>query len=225
MPDDKKPKPRFKERDDDADDDAEDRPRKKRRADDEADPDADDAPRKKKRRDDDSDDDDRPKKKRRGDADEPRVAGSERTPVLMMVVLLGSALALFACCAGGGWYSWVVVVAGGDFGGGGGGGSWGGGAEVVNVSRSVERRGLVTQTAVSWTVRARENFGRDWLVVVVRGGGQTNEENAFQLDKNSDRGGTVRLNGEVSPVEVWVERRANPVVRSGTRVSETKTVR
>lgn len=202
----KGPKKRFQERDDTGDDD-DDRPRKKRRTDDE---DADDRP----------DDDDKPKKKRRVVTDEdrgPRVQTNDGPPVMMLLALIGSAIGLLAVCIGCGWWSWVAIVGGGDFGGS------ANEFEVTSVSRQAGLRPS-DAPSVYWAVAAKRTTstkdGQYYLVM--KCGNQTATK---KIDPNGGKGWSasgggqeLTLKGSSGPLEVWVEKRPNPVA-SGTVVS------
>lgn len=218
----KRSKKRFQERDDSdegdhdrprkknqrEDEDAEDdRPRSRRQADD-AD-DEDDRPKKKRAYD--EDEDDRPKKKRRVVDDGPRVKSNDNIPILMLLAFIGSAVGLLAVCAGCGWFSFDWLVGGGS-----GGGGWGGNEmEVTAASRSPGFRAFDAPN-VSWTVKSLQNpsGGNGQYYVVMKCGNQTATEQIYPSGKGwtlTSGKGRNELKGANGPLDVWVEKRPNPV--------------
>lgn len=218
----KRSKKRFQERDD-SDEGDDDRPRKKNRRDDD-DAEDDDRPRSrrktddadddrpKKKRVDDEDEDDRPKKTRRVVDDGPRVKSNDNIPILMLLAFIGSAVGLLAVCAGCGWFSFDWLVGGGSGGGGGGGG--GNEMEVTSVSRTPGFRAFEAPS-VSWSVKSLQNpSGGGQYYVVMKCGSQTATEQIYPSGKAwTMTSGRPRneLSGANGQLEVWVEKRSNPV--------------
>lgn len=199
-------KKRFQERDEPDDDD--DRPRKKRRGDD-------------------HDDDDRPKKKRRVD-DGPRVKTTDNMPIVMLLAFIGSAVALLVICAGCGVWSFDWLVGGGPAGGGGVGGVVGGREfEVVSANRT-PGFGALSAPNISYVLKQnKELSGSGVYVVVMRCGGVTTSEPFPPPGKGGSYSSTrpqMSLRSTSGKLEVWVERRQNPVASGGTVVSNTYVV-
>ncbi len=209
------PKRRFEERDDKDDDD--DRPRKKRPRD--ADDD-DDAPKRKRRND---DEDDTPKKKRRAADDGPRVKANDNIPIVMLLAFIGSAVALLVICAGCGWWSFDWLVGGGE-----GVASGGNEFEVSNVTRT-PGFGAFNPPSVGWTVTQKQNPSGDkgqYYVVMKSGSGQTATQQIYPGNKGwsqSSSGSQQMLKGSSGKLEVWVEKRPNPVA-TGKVVSNVVTL-
>jgi len=223
------PKKRFQERDDKEDDD--DRPRKKRSRDD---ADDDDAP-KKRRADDDEevpkkrrsydDDDDAPKKKRRASADDgPRVKTNDNIPIVMLLAFIGSALALLVICGGCGVWSFDWLVGGGEGFAGGGGTEF----EVTSGSRQQGFRPFDPPT-VSWAVSQKKELsgsGGQYYLVMKPATGQPVTKQLSPGGKGwsaSGGGPELGLKGATGKLEMWVERRPNPVA-TGTKVSNVYVV-
>ena len=200
----RRPKKRFQERDDaDGDDD---RPRKKRSRDDD---DEDNAPKKKRR----DDDEDAPKKKRRAADDGPRVKANDNIPVVMLLAFIGSALALLVICGGCGWWSFDWLVGGGQSFAGGGGSSTE--FEVSNVTRTPGNRPS-DAPYIGYTVTQKQNqsSGAGQYYVVMKSGSNTVAEQINPSGKGSTTSGgrsQLGLRGTTGKLEVWVEKRPNPV--------------
>ena len=199
-------KKRFQERDE-PDDDDDDRPRKKRRGDDHV-------------------DDDRPKKKRRVD-DGPRVKTTDIMPIVMLLAFIGSAVALLVICAGCGVWSFDWLVGGGPAGGGGGGVVGGREFEVVSANRT-PGFGALSAPNISYVLKQnKELSGSGVYVVVMRCGGVTTSEPFPPPGKGGSYSSTrpqMSLRSTSGKLEVWVERRQNPVASGGTVVSNTYVV-
>lgn len=202
-------KKRFQERDERDDDDDDNGPRKKKRAGDD-------------------DDDDRPKKRRRVD-DGPRVKTTDNMPIVMLLAFIGSAVALLVICAGCGVWSFDWLVGGGPAGGGGGGGGGGSGHEfeVVSAGRT-PGFGALSAPNISYAVKQnKELSGSGVYVVVMRCGGVTTSEPFPPPGKGGSYSSTrpqMSLRSTSGKLEVWVERRQNPVASGGTVVSNTYVV-
>ena len=159
------------------------------------------------------DDEATPRKRRRSDDvdDKPRIANSERMPLLMLLGLIVGTLLILSSCGLGGWFMWGWLVAGGSGGSGGGGGAFFGNEfEVTGASKTPGLR-----PNIGWSVVAKKtpDTRTGFYYLVLKCGNQTVTE-SLTPDKagwsRSGGGQYLGLSGG-DTLEVWVEKRTNPV--------------
>jgi hypothetical protein len=201
----KGPKKRFQERDDADDEGDDDRPRKKRRTED----DEEEPPRKKRR---DEDDEDRPQK-RRADDDGPRVKTNDNIPIVMLLAFIGSAVALLATCVSCGWFSFAWIS--GDSGGG-----WGGNElEITSISRTQAGPNSVPQVSWAGVTKQAPNTNDGKYYLVMKCGSQLAVRDFNPGTKGvkwNGSGPQQELRGSSGKLEVWIEKRPNPVANGKT---------
>ncbi|MCU0702445.1 MAG: hypothetical protein MUF18_00450 [Fimbriiglobus sp.] len=202
-------------------DDTEDPPKKHR-----GDNNDDDRP-PKRRRNTEDDKDERPTRTRRKNDDGPRLKANDSIPIVMLIAFIGSAVALLTVCIGCGWFSFDLLVGGGRSGGSGGdGGGWSGHEfALTNVSRTPGIGPFNPPPTVNWTVTQKQNTstgpGQYYVVMKTTNGAMVTEPIApggkgWTYSSSRPR---IELRGQTGRLEVWVEKRPNPLA-SGKVVSE-----
>ncbi len=130
----------------------------------------------------------------------------------MLLAFIGSALALLVICGGCGWWSFDWLVGGGEGFAGGGGSTE---VEVSNVTRTPGFR-MTDAPSVGWTVTQKQNQSGDkgQYYVVMKCGGSTVTEPVYPTGKGwsyTSSRTQLGLKGSTGRLEVWVEKRPNPV--------------
>lgn len=168
----------------------------------------------------DEEDDDRPGRRRA----EPRFRDTDRPPVLFLVGLGVGLVALLVCSGAGGWGLYRLLV------GGGGGSGWGNEVEITAATRGPAVFGGNVGPQISWAAVVKVNGATDLpqYRLVLSGGGVTVVEpfpmTPFKDTNLSQSIPRPQFRGVTSPIDVWVEKRADPN-QPGKRVSNVMVAR